>query len=119
MARPRISKEVARSVNFTIRLTGEEQRAIENAAAACGITPSALVRQKVLKGKFPKPRLARVDLDTYLELKKIGVNLNQMIRLANAGIMHQRLENQLVRLWQQQQEVITLLISYDSHTEDR
>jgi len=119
MGRPCVSKEAARSVNFTIRLTGEEQRAIENAAEDCGITASELVRQKVLKGKFPQPKLARVDLDTYLELKKIGVNINQLTRLANAGKIYSTLEYQLVRLWKQQQQVITLLVAYDSRTENR
>ncbi|HEY8781190.1 MAG TPA: plasmid mobilization relaxosome protein MobC [Mucilaginibacter sp.] len=119
MGRPRISKEAVRSVNFTIRLTETEQRTLEKVANTCGLSPSALVREKVLKGRFPEPRPGRIDLDTYLELKKIGVNLNQLTRLANAGRMNQKLVELLVNLWKQQQQIISLLLNHDSHSENR
>lgn len=119
MGRPSIRKEALRSVNFTIRLTEEEQQLLEKAAAACGVSPSALVREKVLKGKFPAPGPARIDLDTYLELKKIGVNLNQLTRLANAGRLNPKLAELLLQLWKQQQKITNQLINYDRHPENR
>lgn len=119
MGRPRIRKESLRSVNFTIRLTIEEQKRLEKAAAACAVSPSALVRQKVLQGKFPTPGPARIDLDTYLELKKIGVNLNQLTRLANAGKLNPKLTELLLQLWKQQQKITNQLLAHDRDSENR
>eukprot|EP01037_Dinobryon_pediforme_P007471 gene7471-7535_t len=41
--------------------------------------------EKLFKGKFPEARIPKVDLDTYVELKKIGVNINQQTKQLNAA----------------------------------
>jgi hypothetical protein len=38
------------------------------------------VRLKLFKGKFPEPKTAKLDLHIFLELRKIGVNLNQLTK---------------------------------------
>jgi len=119
MARPKVHEESRRAINFTIRLTADEQKRLEKAAEICGKTPAVIVRAKLFKGKFPESKIARVDLNTYLELKKIGVNLNQLVRLANAGRMNYKLVKLLVELWKQQKQIISLLLGHDSHSENR
>src|ERR1700761_754332 len=119
MGRPRTSEEDRRSVNFTIRLTKSEQKRLEKAAGVCGKTPAELIRAKVFRGKFPQPRIARIELNAYLELKKIGVNINQLTRLANAGKVSPDLVKTLFQLMRGIWEINTQILTHDSYPEDR
>ena len=118
MSRPKVADEERRIVNFTIRLTTEEQRQLEQAAIACGRVPAVLIRDKVFKGRFPKPQMAKIELQTYLELKKIGVNINQLARHANSGMLPFGINAVLDELIAQQQKIIRILLN-DSDSENR
>lgn len=65
----------------TVRLSQDEYARLVDAAADQGITYSHLVRSIVLGFDLPGPRPARVDMQTVLELRRIGVNLNQFLAL--------------------------------------
>ena len=119
MSRPKLNPEDLRSVNFTIRLTAAEQRQLERSAEVCGVTPAVMVRSKLFKGRFPEPRIARIELDTYPELKKIGTNLNQLTRLANAGKFSRDLVKTLMELSRGIRAINTQIISHDSDPENR
>jgi hypothetical protein len=119
MARPNITPEQKRSINFTIRLTPDEQRQLEKVAGICGKTPAVVIRNKVFKGKFPEPKLPKIDLNTYLELKKIGGNLNQLAKMANAGFISKHTDQLLMQLLKQQQTIIKEMLGRDSHSENR
>lgn len=73
MARPKVSPTELRSVKFTIMLTTTEQQKLVQYGKVCGKAPTILAREKIFKGRFPQPRMAKLDLNYYLELKKIGV----------------------------------------------
>jgi len=119
MGRPKADKENLRSVNFTIRLTVGEIKKLDLAAATCGIATGELIRTKLFSGRFPRAKTARLDLNTYLELKKIGVNLNQLTRLAHTGRIDMNLIKILMQLLRQQEVIIGKILYYDSHSEDR
>ncbi|UEG55334.1 MobC family plasmid mobilization relaxosome protein [Mucilaginibacter daejeonensis] len=53
-------------------------------------------------------------MDTYRELKKIGVNLNQLTKRANAGILPPGLILALEHLGAQQQLIIQILLNDDN-----
>ena len=74
-------------MNFTFRLTEEEQKKLFRLSEITGQVPGVLIREKLFKGRFPEPKKAKLDLDSYLELKRIGVNVNQLAKYANAGRM--------------------------------
>ena len=118
MGRPCITKEAIRSINFTIRLTEIEHKSLEKAAAACGLSLSAMIRKKVLTGKFPVPLPARIDLDTYLELKKIGVNINQLAKQFNSGKLPIAIMI-ILRKLKEQEEIIIKGLFYDRQSENR
>jgi hypothetical protein len=109
MARPKKIATEKRSVAFTIKLTEDERNQLVKAAAVTGMSARIFARVK----------LPRVDLDTYLELKKIGVNLNQLTKRANAGFLPPGLIRVLEHLGKQQQEIIQLLMNHDSQSKDR
>jgi hypothetical protein len=74
MARPKVPSTELRSVNFTIRITKSEQQQLVRLGEICGKAPRTLAREKIFKGRFPHAKMAKLDLNYYLELKKIGVN---------------------------------------------
>jgi hypothetical protein len=119
MGRPKVNEESRRAINFTIRLTTDEQKRLEKAAEICGKTPAVVVRAKLFKGKFPAAKIPRIELNTYLELKKIGTNLNQLTRLANAGKISKFFNQVLMQLMKQQQTIIDQIIHHDSDSENR
>jgi len=119
MGRPKVNDEKRRAINFTIRLTRAELDLLEEAERTTGKSPAALIRQKVFKGKFPKAKISRIELDTYFQLRKIGVNLNQLTRLANSGILSNALLSILDRLKKEQEIIIEQILNYDSQSEDR
>jgi len=119
MGRPKSDKEKLRNINFTLRLTAGEMKDIEQAAATCGMAASELIRHKLFTGKFPRAKAARLELKTYVELKKIGVNLNQLTRLAHTGRIDINLIKILMQLHRQQQVIIAQILYHDSQSKDR
>jgi len=118
MGRPKIDRENVKASRIMIRFTKSELAKLEAAALACGIATANLIRDKVLKGHFPKPKVSRIYLQVYLELKKSGTNINQLAKVANSGKFPSGLEVALKRLYEQQQLIIKLLV-HDSESEDR
>ena len=62
--------------------------------------------------------MARIDIQTYFELKKIGVNINQLAKQANTNRFPYGIERQLQQLLAQQDNILKLLLN-DSESEDR
>ena len=114
MSRPKLNTGDVRSVNFTVRLTDSELKKLERLSEITGRTTADLMREKLFKGKFPDPKLARVDLNTFLELKKIGVNLNQLTRLAHTNRIGMDMMVTLMQLLQQQEKIFGKLLYHDS-----
>jgi hypothetical protein len=118
MARPKVPSTELRSVKFTIRLTKTEQEQLVQLGEICGKAPTTLAREKIFRGRFPQPKIAKLDLNYYLELKKIGVNLNQLTRLANGGRLPRELLSLLMKLDKRLELTIDKIV-YDSHSENR
>ncbi len=118
MGRPRKEREQKRILRINLRFTGEEYKLLEDVSISCGLPVYILIREKLLNGRFPKPKAAKVDLAVYLELKKIGVNVNQLARHANAGKFPFGILTVLNKLMEQQQFIIKLLL-HDSSSENR
>ena len=97
-------------MNFTFRLTEEEQKKLFRLSEITGQVPGVLIREKLFKGRFPEPKKAKLDLDTYLELKRIGVNVNQLAKHANAGRMPVGMPTILKQLVAQLNLMIKLLV---------
>lgn len=85
MARPRINDTDKRIVQVNIRLTQDENARIIQYASASGMSVANWMRRKVFTGKFPPVKQSPLDAAVYRELRKIGVNLNQVTHKINAG----------------------------------
>ncbi|QJD97189.1 MobC family plasmid mobilization relaxosome protein [Mucilaginibacter robiniae] len=110
MARPKVPLSEKRSIKITFRVTEKQRQRLLNLAEACGTTPGDLVRSKLFKGHFPAIPLAKMDEDTYTELKKIGINLNQLARQANSGRFPYGIDKTLTALLRQEEKIIRLLL---------
>lgn len=119
MARPKVTPSEKRSVKITFRVTEKQQQKLLLLAKACGTTPGDLVRTKLFRGHFPATSLPKIDEDTYIELKKIGVNLNQLTKHANSGRLPIGIDKTLAALLRQEEKIIRLLLRDDSRSEDR
>ena len=119
MGRPKIETDKKLSKRFIFRLTENELKRLVDAAEVCGVTSGELARKKLFKGKFPQARIARIELETFVELRRIGVNLNQLTRLANAGRISSGIGTILMQLSKQQKLIIGQILNYDSHSENR
>ncbi|WP_462265727.1 plasmid mobilization protein [Mucilaginibacter sp.] len=118
MARPPKPTEDKLTIRLSFRLTPAELEQLNQLAEACGIAPSVLVRQKLFTGRFPQPKAARLDRDAYLELKKIGVNLNQLTKKVNAGLMPIALLPVLDEL-NRKESIIIEKLTHDRQSENR
>ena len=79
--RPRLSGEERRAHRIGVSLNEAEREAIMAKAEAVGLRPAAYLRQAGLGARLS----ARVNDRAYHQLSRIGVNLNQVARVANAA----------------------------------
>jgi len=118
MARPKVSQAEKRSVKFSFRLTEAEQQKLFQLAETLGYAPGIVARNKIFKGKFPEPKIAKLDQHTFFELRKIGVNLNQVVKRINSGQYPKEFLGLLMKLLRQQDDIIIKLL-HDSQSENR
>ena len=68
--------------HFQCRVNTADLEALDQLASAHGLTRSEAVRRLLHRLPFPR---ATVDAQTYRELRRIGVNVNQMAHSLNRG----------------------------------
>jgi hypothetical protein len=68
----------------TVRFSDDEYARLQVAAEDRGIPVSALIRRATLKRDIPAPLSPRMDMEAITQLRRIGVNLNQCVRLMSA-----------------------------------
>ena len=83
MPRPRKEPDDRRSETLAIRLTVAERIRVEQAAFAAGLSASEYARSLVLAGRVVLRQNRALNHAAFEELRRIGVNLNQLTRLAH------------------------------------
>ena len=79
--RPRKAALTRRTARIELRLTPDEKGRVERAAEAAGRSASDYLRRRALG----QPVVARADAEAKRALSRVGGNLNQVVRRANAG----------------------------------
>lgn len=74
----RSATQAFRTVIRSVRFTPEEWTTVEAHAAEVGLSPSRYMRHASLRTPFAR----RVNHDAIVALNRVGVNLNNMIRIA-------------------------------------
>jgi hypothetical protein len=89
-----------RTERITVRLRPDERATLEDRARECGVPPSTFLRESAL-GAVPRARPGAVSREAVHHLARVGNNLNQLARHANAARrlrLAGRIEGALVRL---------------------
>lgn len=86
MARPKKAPAERRDEQLKLRLTTAERAELDRTAAALGLTTAEFLRRRGLDYRLPANVAARRHTAALATaLLRIGVNLNQLTRAANAG----------------------------------
>jgi|GEM_PF-2251591 len=87
MARPKKKKTVLRSYRFpTVRCTVDDLKAVKEKARKVGLTMSEYIRKSTIDEELKTAPASGGDPNFHLvqALGKIGINLNQLTKVANA-----------------------------------
>lgn len=104
-----------RRVNFW--LTNDEYLNLQQQAEASGIHLNDWLRKYIFSRQFPAVKMSSINRETILELNKIGVNLNQLTRVANASKEFPTdLVSQILAVEKKVQELKNLILHHDSET---
>lgn len=83
MARPKKQPAERRTISLSCRVTATERLGIETAAAHAGLSASEYMRRQALTGRVVVRERRVIDHATFDQLRRIGVNLNQLTRIAH------------------------------------
>lgn len=83
MARPKKQPAERRTVSLSCRVTPVERLRIDTAATHAGLSTSEYVRRLALSGRVILKEQRSLDHAAFDQLRRIGVNLNQLTRLAH------------------------------------
>lgn len=85
MARPRKKPSDRRSETVRFTVTPAEHAAIQEAAAQARQSVSSYARTMVLTGRVVVRQTRKLDHESFIQLRRLGVNLHQLLRVANAS----------------------------------
>lgn len=80
MARPKKAPDEKRDLRVAFRLSAPDAEALGTRAKAAGLSVGAYARMMALRGKVQVVTRAEPDFETLDQLRRIGVNLNQLAR---------------------------------------
>lgn len=74
-----------KAYEICLRLSEKETQALKEKAKQCGLSKSAYLRRLILD-KPVKARPPEAIHELYVEINRIGTNINQIARACNAGM---------------------------------
>ncbi|WP_318311584.1 MULTISPECIES: plasmid mobilization protein [Flagellimonas] len=97
MARPKKDISKQRTIVIAFRVSQNEYVIITNNAETIGLSVAEYIRRKCTGKSLPKKRVDPLDRKLFIELSRVGNNLNQLVRVSNSGIrdpfsIHKQLE---------------------------
>jgi hypothetical protein len=99
MARPKKADDAKRECIVTLRCTEAERAALQSKAAAVSMTQGAYLREMAISGRVVVKQTTAPDFELVNQMRKIGVNLNQIAKVANAtGAMPATLSHTLTEV---------------------
>ncbi len=84
MARPKKQAGEGRDKMIFSRVTRDEKSYVKQQAELADLSDSEYIRNRVLGYKIIPPK-SQMEMALVMELNRIGVNLNQLTKHANAG----------------------------------
>jgi len=104
-----------RPIKITFRVSEAELFEIERLCRFAGMNTSDLVRIAVLTAKIKPADIPLIDQASFVELKRIGNNINQIARSINSGTFDMNLISTNIQSIRMNIEKLTkYLINHDS-----
>ena len=86
MARPRKDISKQRTIVIAFRVSQREYVIIANNAETVGLSTAEYIRRKCTGKSLPTKKVNPMDRKLFVELSRVGNNLNQLARVSNSGI---------------------------------
>ena len=86
MARPKKDISKQRTEVIAFRVSQNEYLIVANNAETIGLSIAEYIRRKVTGKSLPKKKVGPLDRKLFVELSRVGNNMNQLTRVANSGI---------------------------------
>ncbi|WP_313367684.1 hypothetical protein [Sphingobacterium mizutaii] len=83
MKRKLLSKEEKRVFEVKVRLNIKEKRKLDTIVSLTQNNSPEVIRSLLMKEKMPEAIPPILDVQTYQQLRKIGVNFNQYVKAIN------------------------------------
>lgn len=115
MPRRRTHLKSARTKMVCIRMTDDDYALKARQARELGLTPSGLCERLVLEGKVEmdaRPSYKAMDPALFTELRRIGVNINQIAHAVNGN-----LPPDLLMAWRSVEGLLTTLLAAELLTQ--
>jgi len=106
MARPKKDIQSLKAIRVNVRMTVNEFLIVSDSANCLGIGIPDYIRKKVTGRPLPRTKVVPENRKLFIELSRIGNNLNQLTKKAHLGLHAPKtLQNELLEL----KETINLL----------
>nr|WP_298994876.1 plasmid mobilization relaxosome protein MobC [uncultured Allomuricauda sp.] len=86
MARPKKDIQDLKAIRLNVRVTVKEYLIVAKNADTLGITIPDFIRMKVTGRVLPRKRIAPEDRKFFIELGRIGNNINQLTKKVHLGM---------------------------------
>lgn len=86
MARPKKDVKSLKAIIVSFRLNVDNYLELANNAEALGLTIPQFIRKKVSGSVLTRVRYSPIDRKMYVELSRIGNNINQLTKQAHLGM---------------------------------
>jgi len=83
--RPSIPADQVRRHTIGVRVNEDERRRIQEKADRMNMAPAQWLRHAALDRVLPPCPAPKVNRDMYVELGRIGNNINQLVKATNSG----------------------------------
>ncbi|CAN0605889.1 unnamed protein product, partial [Ectocarpus sp. 12 AP-2014] len=86
MGRPKKESTALKTIQVNIRMTDNDYSKVSNSAETIGLSVTEYIRRKITGKVLPKKKVSPFDRKLFVELSRVGNNLNQLARVTNSGI---------------------------------
>ena len=86
MARPKKNIQDLKAIRLNVRVTVKEYLIVADNADTLGITIPDFIRMKITGRGLPRKRIAPEDRKLFIELGRIGNNINQLTKKVHLGM---------------------------------
>jgi len=73
-------------IQVNIRMTVDDYIKVSDNAETIGLSVAQYIRRKTTEKSLPKKKISPLDRKLFIELSRVGNNLNQLAKAVNSGI---------------------------------